>query len=155
MRNLKNLPVLILSLLMVACSPSNKKTPTTVKTAFEKRFSKATDVEWSMENETEWEAEFELGGKEYSANFSVEGVWMETEHEIEEAEVPVRVKNTLDSAFAGYMIEAIEMTESPTGAAYEFLLEKGLSDIEVVISSVGKVVKTEVIKEDGMDDDGQ
>ncbi|WP_339793711.1 PepSY-like domain-containing protein [uncultured Imperialibacter sp.] len=155
MKKLKTFSVMILALVMASCEANDKQPSAAVKTAFEKKFASAADVEWEMETDTEWEAEFELDGNDYSANFSTEGVWMETEHEIEEAEVPAAVKNALDSAFAGYMIEAIEMTESPTGTAYEFVLEKGVLDMEVVISPVGEILKTETIKEGDMDDDGE
>ncbi|WP_416866237.1 MAG: PepSY-like domain-containing protein [Imperialibacter sp.] len=155
MKKLETFSVMILALVMASCEANDKQPSAAVKAAFEKKFASATDVEWEMETDTEWEAEFELDGNDYSANFSAEGVWMETEHEIEEAEVPAAVKNAIDSAFAGYMIEAIEMTESPTGTAYEFVLEKGLSDMEVVISPAGKVLKTETIKEGDVDDDGE
>lgn len=47
---------------------------------------------------------------------------METEYEIDVAEVPSKVKSTLDSAFTGYEIEGAEVTESASGKAYEFAL---------------------------------
>jgi hypothetical protein len=155
MKKLKISSVMILALAMLSCEANNKQPSAAVKAAFEKKFVSATDVEWEMETDTEWEAEFELDGNDYSANFSVEGVWMETEYEIDEADVPTAVKAALESYFAGYMIEEVEVTETVTGKAYEFALEKGVTDLEVVISPRGEVLKNEIIREGEVDDDGE
>lgn len=129
-----------------------KETPEKVKTAFAKKFPNATKVEWDKENETEWEAEFKLEGKEYSANFTTDGIWKETEFEIESSEIPVAVKKTLDSDFSDYEIEEAEMSETEKGIVYEFELEKGETEIEVAIDAEGNVVKKEV-KEDEDDNE--
>jgi hypothetical protein len=155
MKKLKTFSVMILALAMVSCEANDKQPSAAVKAAFEKKFVSATDVEWEMETDTEWEAEFELDGNDYSANFSVEGVWMETEYEIDEADMPTAVRATLDSSFAGYLMEEAEVIETVNGKAYEFALEKGVMDMEVVISPTGEVLKNETIKEGEVDDDGE
>jgi hypothetical protein len=53
------------------------------------------------------------------------------------------------------MIEEVEVTETVTGKAYEFALEKGVTDLEVVISPRGEVLKNEIIREGEVDDDGE
>ncbi len=135
--------VLILS---QACAQTNA--PTAVTTAFSQKFPTVKKAKWNKENETEWEAEFKMNGKEYSANFTAEGIWKETEYEISAAEIPVAVKQTLARDFTGYKIEESEISETAAGKIYEFALEKGESELEVGIAPDGTVIKKEVINED-------
>ncbi len=130
-----------------ACG-QKENVPEKVKTNFAQKFVNAKKVKWDKENAKEWEAEFKINGKDYSANYTTDGTWKETEYEISKSEIPDVVKNTLDSEFAGYKIEVAEISETADGKVYEFGLEKGKSDIEAAISSDGKVIKKEERKED-------
>lgn len=144
---------MILAVFSFSACGQNKEVPAKIKTAFEQKFPNAQKVKWDKENETEWEAEFKMNGKEFSANFSSDGEWMETEYKIEKSEIPQIVKQTLDNEFAGYKIEEAEISETTDGKVYEFALEKDETEMEVAISPDGKVVKKEVKKEEDEDND--
>ena len=139
--------VLVLS---QACAQTNA--PTEVTTAFSQKFPTVKKVTWDKENETEWEAEFKMDGKEYSANFTSEGIWQETEYEISKSAIPPAVKQTLDQEFAGFKIEESEISETSTGKVYEFMIEKKDNELEVVIAPDGKVLKKEVKTEEDEED---
>jgi hypothetical protein len=110
-------------------------------------------VKWDKENESEWEAEFKMDGELYSANFSTDGLWKETEHEIEESAIPAIVKQTLESEFAGYEIEEAEISETAEGIVYEFALENDDQEMEVAIAPNGIVKKKEVKTEENEDEE--
>ncbi len=131
-----------------ACGQTGKDVPANIKTAFSEKFSNATNVKWSSESKKEWEAEFKIGGKSYSANFDINATWMETEYEISTNEIPVAVKTTIDKEFAGYKIEKSEISETADGKIYEFLLKKDGEKTEAAIDMNGKVVKKEQVKEE-------
>lgn len=147
---MKTVKLIVIAFLAISINACAQKVNVTekVKTAFEQKFPNAQKVKWSKENETEWEAEFRFKGEEYSANFTTDGVWKETEHEIETSAIPVNVKQTLDAEFAGYKIEEAEISETAEGSVYEFALEKDEKDMEVAISPEGMVKKKEMKKED-------
>lgn len=126
--------------------------PDNVNKTFKQKFPNAQKVKWNKENEIEWEAEFKMNGKEYSANFSVDGKWMETEHEIEKSGIPAPVQQTLDTEFNGYDIEEAEISETAENPVYEFKLEKDKQEMEVAISSDGTVKKKEVKTEEDEED---
>jgi len=135
---------LFVSVTLLSCA---QDTPTQVAEAFKTKFPTAKSVKWEKENEKEWEAEFEMDGKEYSANFSLDGTWLETEHEIKNNELPEAVKMTLKNEFEGYEIEEIEISEKTNATAYEVELEKAEQTLEVVFDAAGKVLsKKEVIE---------
>lgn len=71
------------------------KPPTAVMEAFRQKFPGVTDVDWSKEKNGQWEAEFEQGKVEMSANFQPDGKWVETETEIDPAALPAPVQAAL------------------------------------------------------------
>jgi hypothetical protein len=122
--------------------------PENVKNAFNKKFPQAKNVHWDKESNTEWEAEFKMNSKNYSANFGTDGTWKETEYEISEKELPETVKNTLNKDFNGYDIENAEITETPDSKAYEVEVEKDEITIEVVIDEQGKIIKQKKVNDE-------
>ncbi|MFT6503234.1 MAG: putative lipoprotein NlpE involved in copper resistance [Crocinitomicaceae bacterium] len=141
--------VLLVGLGIVSCAQeTSSETPTKVEDAFNAKFPKAKHVEWEKENDTEWEAEFKLNGTDYSANFSDEGVWKETEHGIKIKQLPEAIQNTLSSEFSEYKIEEAEMVESPDFSGYEVEIEKGEESMEVVFDQAGKIIKKKIKEED-------
>ncbi len=140
------------SVTLIAFTPETKdKVPQVVKDAFAKKFPTAKKVDWEKENEKEWEAEFKLNKVEYSANFLEDGTWKETEHEIDEKEVPQNIILSLKSNFPGYEIEEAEISETAEGMVYEFEIEKGKNEMEVAIDVHGKVIKKQ--SEENEDDE--
>lgn len=152
MKNLVLLIAVVAIFSLNACGQKGKDIPENIKTAFTQKFPTATKVKWDKENEKEWEAEFKMDGKEYSANFDMNGAWMETEYEISVSEIPAAVKATLDTEFAGYKIDEPEVSETATAKLYEFELKKGKEELEVAIDLNGKVIKNEVEKENKEED---
>ena len=137
---------------LMACA-QNDNTPKQVLNSFSKKFPTAKSVKWDKENETEWEAEFKLDGTKYSANFDTNGNWKETEHKLKLSEVPEQIKMALTSAFPNSKIEAAELSETSTGTVYEFDIEKGDTDMEIVIDTKGNILKKEVIDDEEYDND--
>lgn len=140
---------LFVGLTVMSCA---QNAPAKVKEAFDAKFPNAKSVKWEKENATEWEAEFKLNGTEYSANFSQDGSWKETEQEISKKNLPEAVLNTLKNEFPEYEIEEAEMVEKPDFKGYELEIEKGEETIEVVIDNNGTVVKKKVETEEEEED---
>ena len=86
------------------CAPPEK-----VITSFDQKFTTVNNLEWSKENENEWEAAFKMDGTIYSANFSNEGKWIETAHEIKKEEIPVNVFQVLQESYGTFEIPGKEM----------------------------------------------
>lgn len=131
-----------------ACSQQKKHVPEAVKTAFAKKFPNAKKIKWGQEDAKEWEAEFKMNGKDYSANFDNKGSWKETEYEINESEIPASVKNTIETQFEDYKIGESEISKTVSGKVYEFKIVKGENKMELVVSPDGKVLNKEVKKQD-------
>ncbi len=120
---------------------SEKTVPEKVKSAFNDKFSNPTDVKWDMENKKEWEAEFKLNGKEYSANFDLDGVWLETEYKVTEAQIPATIKSSLMKIYSGCSIQDVEVSETPKAKVYEIMILNGNKKMEVSFDESGKEIK--------------
>ena len=145
-------------LVLSGCTPKSKEAeaevPSIVKESFSKQFAGATDVKWSKESDSEFEAEFQLGKVKKSSNFDQFGKWLITETEMNILELPEAVQMTVKNEFASYSIEEAELAEPAGGAIfYELVLESGEVNFEVQISPDGKVMKKEEMKEKEEGDD--
>ena len=149
--NKLTLTVIGLALLLVHACDADKKVPEKVKTSFEQKFPDAKNVEWDMENDTEWEAEFTMNGVEYSSNFTVAGEWTETEFEMKITELPEAVQIVINSNYSDYNIE-IESSETKEGVVYEIALEKGENNVELSISKDGVLLNKVTVEENEEDE---
>ena len=146
------LMVLTGTMAFTACG-QKKNVPAKVKTAFTQKFPNATKVSWDKENANEWEAEFKMNGKDYSANYDNNGNWMETEYRISENGLPSAVKSTLSSKYANSKILVAEISETKDGKVYEVLLKTNGEKSEVVLSTDGKVLKQKEEKDEEGDEE--
>jgi len=126
-----------------ACGQNIKNLPVTVKTAFEQKFPGTQKVKWGKETTNEWEAEFIFNGKAYSANYTSDGTWMETEYSVSGSEIPAVVKKTLENEFPGYKLLGSDISETPKGKVYEFDIKTGNIKKEVALNTDGTLVKKE------------
>ena len=142
---------LLLGGLLVAFTPKPQNAPKKVTDAFSTMFPNAKHVTWDKENAKEWEAEFKLNGKDYSANFLEDGTWKETEHEIKNAELPSNLKMEIKKKYPDYKISESEISETAQGAMYEVMLEKGEKGMEIVANKQGTIVSQKSAREDDED----
>jgi len=146
------LVVLASTMVFTACGQKNE-VPAKVKTAFNQKFPDATKVEWGRENAKEWEAEFKMDGKNYSANYDNNGNWMETEYRVSENELPSAVKSTLSSKYASSKILVAEISKTKDGKVYEVLLKTNGEKSEVVLTPNGKILKQKEEKKENDEGD--
>jgi uncharacterized membrane protein YkoI len=130
---------LFISLNAFAQNP--KDLPSKVKTSFDQKFPGARNTKWNKENAKEWEVEFTMNNKDYSASFSPDGNWLETEYKISETEIPAVVTSALGKEFPGYKIGISEISETSKGKVYEFDIISGKVKKEVSINADGTLVK--------------
>lgn len=113
---------------------SQKSAPTAVREAFSKKFPGVSDVDWDKENAQEWEAEFEQNGSEISANFRADGTWLETETEVQFADLPAPVQ----AALKGKKVKEAARIERADGSTV-FEAEVGRKDW--LFDAAGKPLK--------------
>ncbi len=153
MKTTKLILAAVLFIGFTACGQSVKDVPGSIKSSFTKRFPNATNVKWGKENENEWEAEFKIDGKNYSANFNNTGEWVETEYQVKANELPPVVKATLANESKGARIKVSEVSETKEGKFFEFVYSDGEDETELIIDNAGNVVKKEQVDEENENDE--
>ena len=121
MKSLLALAFCIVSFATISCSQkvNEKDLPGPVKTAFSNKFPTATNVKWEKENKKELEANFKMNNTDVSANFGLEGSWIETETTIPASELPAAVTNTVNTKYPGAVYGRTEKIEKPGKILYE------------------------------------
>ena len=134
--------ILIVSSIVIMFNCSFAGTPpTSVSKSFGKKFPTATKVSWGKEGAKEWEAEFTLDGKKISANFGLDGKWLETETEIPIASLPKAVTEAITLKYPGCVIKEADKTDTAKhGLIYEADIKSGGHKMEVAYKEDGTPV---------------
>lgn len=120
----------------------NITVPAAVKTAFNTKFPGATDIKWGKENPKEYEAEFKLNNANVSANFKMDGSWVETETTIPASELPAAVSNAVKAKYPGAVFGRTEKIEAPGGKIlYEVNLTVNGKKKELELNPDGSIAK--------------
>ena len=121
---------------------AQSKIPTAATTAFNQKFLSASKVKWEKESSNNYEAEFELKGVKYSANFSVNGEWLETESPFSFNQLPEKVQTSFNTSHKGVTPKAVSKIEtSKQGTIYELEITKGLKTVELFFKQDGSETK--------------
>jgi hypothetical protein len=111
------------------------------KTAFVKMFPEAQNVKWGRENAHEFEAEFKLNDKSISTNFSDTGEWLETESEINSADLPQAVKTYIAANEKDAAIKAaFKIENSKNETKFEVEIKKAALKKELVFNEQGEKI---------------
>jgi len=121
MKSLFAVAFCIVSFATISCSQkiNERDLPGPVKTAFSNKFPTATDVKWEKENKKEFEANFKMNNTDVSANFSLDGSWVETETTIPANELPAAVTSAVNTKYPGAVYGRTERIEKPGKTLYE------------------------------------
>ena len=144
MRSLLSLACFIFLFTTIACSQkiTEKDIPAPVKTAFNNKFPGATDIKWEKENKKELEANFKMNNADVSANFGLDGTWVETETTIPSSELPVAVTNAVNTKYPGAVYGRTEKIEKPGAKIlYEVNITVNGKKKELELNSDGVIVK--------------
>lgn len=132
-----------------ACRKSEQvSAPDVVQSALTAKFPAARAVDWSMEADGQYEAEFKVEGQQLSAVFDAAGNWLETETKMTAEGLPEAVRQAIAAQFPDYKLEEIESVETPEGQRFEVSLEKGEEELEVVFAPDGTILKQDMETED-------
>ena len=137
---------IVFSLVLAGYAQSVKENdvPAAVRNSFKVKYPKSKAEKWVKE-ESNYEAELTLNGKEYEAAFDSNGKWIETEIEIKSSALPKAVKDGLaKSKYSTWTIkEAVEIESPEYKLAYEIELTSGKEKVALYFTPDGKMVKEE------------
>ena len=123
---------------LISCSPNirESKVPSVVKNTLSARFSQMGPVEWEREKGN-YEAEFR--NDTIKALISPAGALVRYKQKIAAGELPAPVQQTLESQYGGHQVEDVEKVIQSEETYYQLELEKGLKEMQVVLTADGAV----------------
>jgi hypothetical protein len=134
--------ILLMGIFFMSCISYCTTPPEAVLNAFNKQFVNATGVKWDKENASEFEAEFVLNGTKISANYSVDGTWLETETDLKAELLPVKVKEFISKTYPSWKIVGAAKIETlKRGTFYEADLKSGTKKKEITLTAEAIPVK--------------
>ena len=115
--------------------------PSHIQEAFKKKYPGIIDPKWESESNDSWEANFEISDVKYRVDFTKDGDWIETEHDVIFEELPNEVRAAIVIKFKVEDIRDIEAVENPThGEFYVVEFQQGSGKKDVLFNLEGKVL---------------
>jgi len=149
MKSLLTVFVCMMFFVFTYAKKAKEETPQAAKSAFAAKYPNAQKVKWSIEKPGEFEVEFTLNKVESSALFDATGKFLESETELEEADLPPAIKATIAKDFAGYKLDEIEKVTDAKGIeSYEMEAAKGKEKLELSFDANGKLLSKEPLKKE-------
>lgn len=134
--------ILVVIALLIATITFATEAPKAVQEAFAKKFPTAKFAKWEKENAKEYEASFTLDGTKYSANFTNEGAWLETETEIKISNLPATISTAIKTKYADWEIMGASKIETANNEVkYEADIRKEKRKKEVLVKADGTFIK--------------
>ena len=116
--------------------------PDHVQAAFAQKFPQHSGAEWELDKGNN-EVNFKQDGVAWSATFTPDAVWTETEHNIAADQLPEPVSVAINGRFANQAITEAEVAEGPNGTVYEVKLMHDGKEVEVVCTADGTIREVE------------
>ncbi len=127
--------------LLILCSLSAFGSTPNVEKTFKEKYPDVEAPRWKAESNGLWEAHFEIDGIKYRADFTTEGDWVETEHNLTFSQLPPEVRSAIELKFDPNDIRDIEGVESPThGTFFDVEFQQGSEDVDVMFDPSGKIL---------------
>lgn len=122
-------------------SSCQAQVPEAVKTGFEEKYPGEKHSKWKIDRNGNFETHFKKEGKEYRADFTPEGNWIETERSIKKKELPELVRQKLKSDYDDFKIVELEETRHHSkGLFYDVEIKKDGKKQDVEFNVNGKIL---------------
>lgn len=140
---MKTLKILAVSLFTTSVAMAQDLNPESVpgnlKDAFNKEYSRATDVEWEKELD-HYKVEFDLNRRDHEVWYNASGKVLKKEIEITKADLPQAIRDVIKSKYVDYRVDDVDMIWQKNATTYDVELEKGQNEKHVIFDSNAKVL---------------
>ncbi len=134
---------LVFSLLFITVFAIAQTPPIPVEKAFKSKFPSANKAYWENEDSNQWEAEFRINKKRYTALFSSDGKWINTEGEIDVSDFPNALSKEVTAKYPeSTILEVCKIETSKNETFYEAKIKTTKGKRKVFMKDDGTFVKS-------------
>lgn len=136
---------LFLATILTLCSFANLIVPDSVLEAFRLKYPEITEPTWELDTNGSYEARFEIDNIKYRADFTKQGIWTETENNVDFNELPPDVRSAYLLKYSSEAFRGAEAVDSSTkGRFYDVEVFNGTSKVDVMFDEDGQILDPEV-----------
>ena len=139
------LPILLFS--FFSCEPIQKtaeKVPDVVGLAFEQKYPNEKKEKWNIDRNGNYEAQFKEGGELFKADFTPDGMWIETETSLKKKDLPKAVKEAIKTQYKDVKIVEIERTDHyKKGLFYDVEFKQNGKKFDIEFNAEGTIIGRE------------
>lgn len=139
---MKTLNIFIFCLLLVSCNKEQVTIPIAVQDAFEIKYPNEINLYWEIDANNNFEAHFKKQGKKYRADFSPQGLWIETENSIKLKQLPKAIRDVIKTEYNNEHITEIEHVMShEKGEFYDVEFKRKGKNHDIEFRFDGSIIK--------------
>ena len=113
MKKKSRILLIICSLAFFGCqNQAVSQVPKVVEKAFKLKYPNENDPDWEIDAHGNYESYFKKEGVKYRADFSPEGIWIETETSISKKDLPKSIREAIKKNYSKEEIAEIEKVDS-------------------------------------------
>ena len=116
-----------------------KDVPSVIKSAFNKAYPKATDVDWEKKG-ANYEVDFNLGKVDHKATYAASGKTVSFEKDIPNAQLPAVIAKNIKAKYPKGRIDDVDWINTAGKITYKIDIE-GTPDVNVWYDGSGKFIK--------------
>ena len=129
-------------LIFFSCKETN--VPRDVQIKFLELEPSAHKIDWTIDNEI-YQVDYLINSKKTTSYFDKSGNWLETESEIDAAELPEAILKTLKTKLNEYSIIDIELVKTKESQIlYEVDLKKDNKLYDILFDKTGKILRKKI-----------
>ncbi|MEJ5963601.1 PepSY-like domain-containing protein [Pedobacter immunditicola] len=116
-----------------------KNLPAAVKTAFDKVFPEAKNVDWEMKG-SNYEADFDIGRVDHKALYSARGKIISLEKDIHKSKLPANIAKSIKTKYPQGRIDDVDRIDTGGEITYKIDIE-GTPDVVVWYAPDAKFIR--------------
>lgn len=136
---------LFLATILTLSSFANLLVPDEVLKAFRQKYPEVVETSWELDTNGSYEAHFRIDDIKYRADFTKEGIWTETENNVDFNELPPDVRAAFLLKYGSEAFRGAEAVDSSTkGRFYDVEVFNGTSKVDIMFGEDGKILDPEI-----------
>lgn len=118
---------------------NQKDVPSVIKSAFNKAYPEATDVDWEKKG-ANYEVDFNIGSVDHKATYTVSGKTLSFEKDIPNGKLPAVIAKNIKAKYPSGRIDDVDWINTAGKITYKIDIE-GTPDVNVWYDASGKFIK--------------